>query len=123
MKRTWVLCLLVGIICVSGTVFITDRYFKPDAPEPPSGNFKELVEHIDSLNNEIVGIKRTNDSLSGVIDTTKQKIIINNEEYKQRYIDITNQSIGDDIKFFTNYLSKSNPGFSNSNNSETIKAN
>lgn len=121
MKNTWALYLLVGLICIAGTWMFLSR--TPEVPASPGGNFRELQNHIDSLNIEIVSIKKTNDSLSNIVDTTKQKIIVNNEKYKENYINITNQSLGDDILFFSNYLSESNPRFFSSNNTQSTKVN
>lgn len=122
MKDHWTLYLLIALVCIAGTMTIMDRTYRSKLPTSPSDDYKELVHSIDSLNNHIDSISKVNDSLYNAIDTTKVKIIKIREKYEADYIDITNQPIGDDVKFFSDYLSESYGRFFDSDNSPTAKA-
>ena len=122
MKDNWALYLLIALICIAGTMTIMDRVYRKNLPASPSDDYKELVRDIDSLNNHISSIKKINDSLRKAVDTTKVKIIKIREKYEADYIDITNQPLGDDVKFFSDYLSESYGRFFGGDNSSTVEA-
>lgn len=122
MKDHWTLYLLIALVCIAGTMTIMDRTYRSKLPTSPSDDYKELVHSIDSLNSHIDSISKVNDSLYNAIDTTKVKIIKIREKYEADYIDITNQPIGDDVKFFSDYLSESYGRFFDSDDSPTAKA-
>lgn len=69
-------------------------------------NYEELVNHIDSLNSEISLLELKRDSLHNVIDSSKVKVDVIEHWYEKELTDITNQSIADDVVFFTEYLSE-----------------
>jgi hypothetical protein len=117
MKDNWALYLLIALICIAGTMTIMDRVYRKNLPASPSDDYKELVRDIDSLNNHISSINKINDSLRNAVDTTKVKIIKIREKYEADYIDITNQPLGDDVKFFSDYLSESYGRFFGGDNS------
>lgn len=117
MKDNWALYLLIALICIAGTMTIMDRVYRKNLPTSPSDDYKELVRDIDSLNNHISSINKINDSLRNAVDTTKVKIIKIREKYEADYIDITNQPLGDDVKFFSDYLSESYGRFFGGDNS------
>lgn len=117
MKDNWALYLLIALICIAGTMTIMDRVYRKNLPTFPSDDYKELVRDIDSLNNHISSINKINDSLRNAVDTTKVKIIKIREKYEADYIDITNQPLGDDVKFFSDYLSESYGRFFGGDNS------
>lgn len=117
MRGNWVLYLLIALICIAGTMTIMDRVYRKNLPTSPSEDYKELVRDIDSLNNHISSINKVNDSLRNAVDTTKVKIIKIREKYEADYIDITNQPLGDDVKFFSDYLSESYGRFFGGDNS------
>ena len=117
MRGNWALYLLIALICIAGTMTIMDRVYRKNLPTSPSDDYKELVRDIDSLNNHISNINKVNDSLLNAIDTTKVKIIKIREKYEADYIDITNQPLGDDVKFFSDYLSESYGRFFGGDNS------
>lgn len=117
MKDNWALYLLIALICIAGTMTIMDRVYRKNLPTSPSDDYKELVRNIDSLNNHISSINKINDSLRNAVDTTKVKIIKIREKYEADYIDITNQPLGDDVKFFSDYLSESYGRFFGGDNS------
>lgn len=122
MKDNWALYLLIALICIAGTMTIMDRVYRKNLPTSPSEDYKELVRDIDSLNNHISSINKVNDSLRNAVDTTKVKIIKIREKYEADYIDITNQPLGDDVKFFSDYLSESYGKFFGGDNSSTVEA-
>lgn len=122
MRGNWALYLLIALICIAGTMTIMDRVYRKNLPTSPSDDYKELVRDIDSLNNHISSINKINDSLRNAIDTTKVKIIKIREKYEADYIDITNQPLGDDVKFFSDYLSESYGRFFGGDNSSTVEA-
>ena len=117
MRGNWALYLLIALICIAGTMTIMDRVYRKNLPTSPSEDYKELVRDIDSLNNHISSINKVNDSLRNAVDTTKVKIIKIREKYEADYIDITNQPLGDDVKFFSDYLSESYGRFFGGDNS------
>jgi hypothetical protein len=122
MRGNWALYLLIALICIAGTMTIMDRVYRKNLPTSPSEDYKELVRDIDSLNNHISSINKINDSLRNAVDTTKVKIIKIREKYEADYIDITNQPLGDDVKFFSDYLSESYGRFFGGDNSSTVEA-
>ena len=122
MRGNWALYLLIALICIAGTMTIMDRVYRKNLPTSPSEDYKELVRDIDSLNNHISSINKVNDSLRNAVDTTKIKIIKIREKYEADYIDITNQPLGDDVKFFSDYLSESYGRFFGGDNSPTVEA-
>lgn len=95
------------------------------------------IENTIPYENKIDSLKLVNDSLSTInIDLTSKidslkgevgvsdSIIIEIDHWYEKGLDsITNQSIADDAQFFSNYLSKIDSGFVNSNNSDSIKEN
>lgn len=117
MRGNWALYLLIALICIAGTMTIMDRVYRKNLPTSPSEDYKELVRDIDSLNNHISSINKVNDSLRNAVDTAKVKIIKIREKYEADYIDITNQPLGDDVKFFSDYLSESYGRFFGGDNS------
>lgn len=121
MKDNWALYLLIALICIAGTMTIMDRVYRKNLPTSPSDDYKELVRDIDSLNNHISSINKINDSLRNAVDTTKVKIIKIREKYEADYIDITNQPLGDNVKFFSDYLSESYGRFFGGDNSSTVE--
>jgi hypothetical protein len=69
---------------------------------------KELATSVDSLKNEV-----------GKVDSV---IVKTEKAYEKDFIDITNQSIAADARFFSEYLSKDSARFNDSNNSSTTEA-
>lgn len=68
---------------------------------------KELSTSVDSLKNEV-----------GKVDS----VIVETEKvYEKDFIDITNQSIAADARFFSEYLSEDSTRFNDSNNSPTTE--
>lgn len=124
MSKYWVSYLLVALICIVATMVLMDKFYVPkDKGLRTEEEYKELVQDIDSLSSHIYNITKERDSLSTVIDTAKAKVVIIEKKYEKDYIDITNQSIRDDIEFFSNYISQNDARLSNSNNSPSVKEN
>lgn len=124
MSKYWVSYLLVALICIVATMVLMDRFYVPkDKGLRTEEEYRELVLDIDSLSSHIDNITKERDSLSLVIDTAKSKVVIIEKKYEKDYIDITNQSIRDDIEFFSNYLSQNDSRLFNSNNSSSVKEN
>lgn len=124
MSKYWVSYLLVALICIVATMVLMDKFYVPkDKGLRTEEEYRELVLNIDSLSSHIDNITKERDSLSLVIDTAKSKVVIIEKKYEKDYIDITNQSIRDDIEFFSNYLSQNDSRLFNSNNSSSAKEN
>lgn len=82
-------------------------WFDSRHKEPqPVPNYEELVNQIDSLNSELSLLKLERDSLHNVIDSSKVKVDVIEHWYEKELTGITNQSIADDVVFFTEYLSE-----------------
>ena len=96
--------LWLGILCLIGILAWT--WLTPTKEHQPIPNYEELVNHIDSLNGEISLLKLERDSLHNVIDSSKVKVDVIEHWYEKELTDITNQSIADDVVFFTEYLSE-----------------
>lgn len=98
-KLLWLVILyLIGILAWT--------WLTPIKKHQPIPNYEELVNHIDSLNGEISLLKLERDSLRNVIDSSKVKVDVIEHWYEKELTDITNQSIADDVVFFTEYLSE-----------------
>lgn len=124
MSKYWVSYLLVALICIVATMVLMDKFYVPkDKGLRTEEEYRELVLDIDSLSSHIDNITKERDSLSLVIDTAKSKVVIIEKKYEKDYTDITNQSIRDDIEFFSNYLSQNDSRLFNSNNSSSAKEN
>ena len=94
--------LWLVILCLVGVLIWTTPTKEPQ----PIPDYNELVNHIDSLNSEISLLKLQRDSLHNVIDSSKVKVDVIEHWYEKELTDITNQSIADDVVFFTEYLSE-----------------
>ena len=68
--------------------------------------YQTLLYKIDSLNNEVNILRLQRDSIMGNISTSQGKLITINHEYEKKLIDITNQPIAADCRFFSEYLSE-----------------
>lgn len=98
---------LVYIVCVILLVLFAYK-FGTNRPckllNPPVDT--TLLLKLDSINRVTDSIRLVSDSLQRQIDSSKVKVVIIEKEYEKEYIDITNASISDDIRFFSEYLSK-----------------
>lgn len=99
----WKEAFLVG--ATIGAVIIGVTWFtkEPASIIPDDTQYEQVI---DSLNKEVNKLVVTNDSLQLVIDTAKAKVEVINHWYEKTFVDITNQSIADDVRFFADYVSK-----------------
>lgn len=98
-------------------------------------NWGKTSEDITSYRNQIELLKAQNDSLNfvssqlthkvdslrGEIKDVDSVIVKVNNWYEKELVDITNQPIASDVMFFTDYLSKVDSGFVDSDNPVAIK--
>lgn len=121
MKTHWTIYLLIiGVICIAGiSLFLNSHFDKVQSNEED----KEFIKELDSLSSRIETISKERDSLEHIISNTESKIDTINYWYEKELVNITNQPIRDDVKFFSDYLSQTYERFFDSNNSDTIKAN
>lgn len=82
-------------------------YFQPEE-KVSNSDYQSLINGIDSLNIELDILKLQNDSLRSIIDSSKVKVKVIEHWYEKELSDITNQSIANDVVFFTEYLSEAN---------------
>lgn len=99
----WKEAFLVG--ATIGAVVIGVAWFtkEPASVVPDNTQYEQVI---DSLNKEVNKLVVTNDSLQLVVDAAKAKVEVINHWYEKTLIDVTNQSIADDVRFFADYVSK-----------------
>lgn len=96
--------ILLSIIIV-GCLYIWISNFSP--PVQDNG----LEEKLTNLSYKLDSIRRANDSIKVIIDTTEVEIEHVYEKYIQTYDRIVVQSVDSDCIFFSNYLSEDNKRF------------
>ena len=94
-------CILLLVVCICCWVF----NFTPKPSED------EVLREMQILNSKVDSIKRANDSIKVIIDTTEVEIEHVYEKYIQVREHIINQSIDSDCVFFSNYLSNDSKRF------------
>ena len=99
--RNWV---EIGLVVIGLGVFLF--FYRAPSPTIQYPNEDKLNSIIDSLNIAIINVEHERDSLQLVIDSSKYKIKVVEHWYEKEFIDITNQSIADDVLFYSNYLSE-----------------
>lgn len=121
-KATLALCLLL-VITNFVVIFSYYHWGTGEDTQPYKDQIELLIKQNDSL--KVVALDLTNkaDSLRGEIKDADSVIIEIDNWYEKELVNITNQPIAADVEFFTNYLSKVDSGFVDSNNSDTIKEN
>ena len=82
---------------------------------------QEREELLDSFNND--SIRAKNDTIVLKRDSIVEKRILLEKDYETETTTINNQSIASDVEFFSNYLSKYDERFVDSNFSYSTKAN
>ena len=98
--KLFVACFISAFISITLYSYLQPKEVVPD--------YQSLVDKIDSLNIELDILKLQKDSLHAVIDSSKVKVKVIEHWYEKELTDITNQSIADDVVFFTEYLSETN---------------
>ena len=104
-KPIWtvVACTIVIIGCLYYCVV----KFSPKVETPEN----LILKKMELLSNKVDSIKRANDSIKVIIDTTEVEIEHVYEKYIQVREHIINQSIDSDCVFFSNYLSNDSKRF------------
>ena len=104
-------CILLLVVCICCWVF----NFTPKPSED------EVLREMQILNSKVDSIKRANDSIKVIIDTTEVKIEHVYEKYIQVRERIAAQSVDSDCVFFSNYLSKDSERFIDTIDFKTIE--
>lgn len=102
MKSNWTLCILVGVVCILGTLWITSS---PSKQVVDTG-YRELVAEMDSMRIVIEDLELKQDSLIRISNNIEKEIIIVKEYYEKEFNGIVDFSVYEHIEFFTEYLSK-----------------
>lgn len=114
-KSFWISIIIIAIV-IGYFYYWVVKY----SPRVESDN---LLEKMELLSNKIDSIKRANDSIKVIIDTTEIEI----EHVYEKYIQVRNhivvQSVDSDCVFFSNYLSNNSKRFIDTINFEPVKAN
>lgn len=96
-KLLWVILIIMAIAVI---------IWRPKHEENITPNYQELIHRIDSLDSQLNLLKLERDSLYNVIDSSVAKVEVIEHWYEKELIDVTHQSIADDVVFFTEYLSE-----------------
>lgn len=81
----------------------------------------KILKEIELLSNKVDSVKRANDSIKVIIDTTEVEIEHIYEKYIQVREHIITQSVDSDCVFFSNYLSNDSRRFIDTINFESVK--
>lgn len=120
-SRDWIIILVILLLVIGYNII-----FRGCTPNKTQEEI--YIEKIDSLEivndsisyyNSLLLLKI--DSLENLSSKVDSVIVEIEHWYEKELIDITNQPISSDIRFFTEYLSKIDSGFVNSDNSKSIK--
>jgi len=117
-KPGWIL-IIVSVILLFGSLYYWVVNFSPSIDTPEA----KILRKIDSLNVKVDSIRRANDSIKVIIDTTEIEIEHVYEKYIQIRDRIVTQSTDSDCVFFSNYLSEDSKRFIDTINFEPVKAN
>ena len=113
-KDTWI---PIGIVLILfGCLYYWVISFTPPIQD------ETLLKKIDSLNVKISSIKRANDSIKIIIDTTEVEIQHVYEKYIQVYDRIVTQSVDSDCVFFSRYLSEDSKRYIDTINFKSAEA-
>lgn len=88
----------------------------------PSTSEDEILEKIENLTTKVDSIRRSNDSIKIIIDTTEVEIEHVYEKYIQVHDRIVTQSVDSDCVFFSRYLSEDSKRYVDTINFEPVKA-
>lgn len=114
-KQYWILVSVV--LLLFGCLYYWVVNFTPKIETPEDKILKEIA----TLNNKVDSIRRANDSIKVIIDTTQVEIEHVYEKYIQVREHIINQSVDSDCVFFSDYLSKDSKRFIDTINFEPAK--
>lgn len=96
-----VLNIIFLVIIVLGTCYC---YYLTKQNKLMLQHNTECVNQVNVLDSLLNKCTRERDSILAKIDTTEAKVVYVKEKYKEEYINILDQSIIDDMEFFSNYL-------------------
>jgi hypothetical protein len=106
MNKTF-LIVTACTITIIGFFYYYIVKFSPDIKTPDDA----IVEKIELLSNKVDSIRKANDSIRVIIDTTEIKIEHVYEKYIQVREHIITQSVDSDCVFFSDYLSSDSKRF------------
>ena len=95
------LCVIVILILIFESFYI---YFLTNESKKLLDGYNESIELIDSLDNQLEIFESYRDSVESQIQSVDTQIVYIREKYEKDYIDISGQSLDDDVQFFTEYL-------------------
>lgn len=101
-----------------GCLYYWIANFTPSTHTPED----EILEKIENLTTKVDSIRRSNDSIKIIIDTTEVEIEHVYEKYIQVHDRIVTQSVDSDCVFFSRYLSEDSKRYVDTINFEPIKA-
>ena len=101
---------LIVAACTITTIGFLYYYIVKFSPDIKTSN-DALIEEIELLNNKVDSIRKVNDSIKVIIDTTEIKIEHVYEKYIQVREHIITQSVDSDCVFFSDYLSSDSKRF------------
>jgi arabinogalactan endo-1,4-beta-galactosidase len=104
-KTGWTLVVCLAILF--GFIYYWIVKYSPSIETPEDKILKEM----ELLSNKVDSIKRANDSIKVIIDTTEVEIEHVYEKYIQVRDRIIIQSVDSDCVFFSNYLSNDSKRF------------
>lgn len=108
---------IIGIILLIGFAYYWVVNYSPRT----DSNEEKLLREMELLSNKVDSIKRANDSIKVIIDTTEVEIEHVYEKYIQVRDRIVIQSVDSDCVFFSNYLSNDSKRFIDTINFRTTK--
>lgn len=104
--------LILIIIILSGLLVLT-CYF-PKTVETISDT--PYLNKIDSLQNVIDELELKKDSIRIEIDTVYSEILVNNTVYEENRNNIIDNTVNEDLEFFSEYVREQRPRLFSSNN-------
>lgn len=101
----WIVLVIVILI----TICVLFKGSKTQVPvAAPNPTYQQLVHKVDSLKDEINILTLQRDSIVSTIHTSDYKVRTINHWYEKKFIDISNQPVAADIRFFSEYISQAN---------------
>ena len=104
-KSGWGLALCFAVI--AGCLYYWIANFSPNVESKED----KILNEMKQISSKVDSIRRANDSIKVIIDTTEVKIEHVYEKYIQVRERIAAQSVDSDCVFFSNYLSKDSERF------------
>ena len=111
--------LIIFLTIVIGCLYFWVVNFSPSVETSD----EKILKEMELLSNKIDSIKRANDSIKIIIDTTEVEIEHVYEKYIQVREHIITQSVDSDCVFFSNYLSNNSKRFIDTIDFKSIETN